>query len=81
VFVGDSSLNSQTGDCAIIRKSEIRRLIPFSDSTIARMERAGTFPRRFAIGTSNGRRTVVGWSRAAVLAWIESKQAAAGADS
>jgi len=58
---------------AVIRRAALRRLVPFSDSHLRVLERAGEFPRRFLIG-----RRCVAWHLREVLAWIESRRAAAG---
>jgi predicted DNA-binding transcriptional regulator AlpA len=60
-------------DYAVIRKAELLRLVPLSDNTILKMELAGSFPRRFKIGSKT-----VGWRRAAVFAWIDARQNSAG---
>lgn len=51
-----------------IRKRELRRIIPLSDTTIYEMERRGEFPRRFALTL----RCVV-WNLAEIEAWMEQR--------
>ncbi len=52
-----------------IRREELRRLVPLSDTTIWEMEQRNEFPRRFPI-TSR----VVAWDLAEVEAWIEQRR-------
>lgn len=54
----------------IIDARERRRLVPYSDMHIWRMERAGRFPRRIPLGANR-----VGWSLAEVMDWINSRKA------
>jgi prophage regulatory protein len=56
-----------------IRKSEITRLTGLSLSTIYRLEQDGTFPRRRLLG-----RNAVGWLAREIVAWLDSRPAAAG---
>jgi prophage regulatory protein len=51
-----------------IRKRELRRIIPLSDTTIYEMECRGEFPRRFALTP----RCVV-WNLAEIEAWMEQR--------
>ncbi len=57
----------------IIRRPELVAAVGLSRATIDRLERAGNFPRRFAI-TPGGR--AVGWPGAEVARWIERRVAA-----
>lgn len=52
-----------------IRRDELRNIVPLSDSTIYEMEKAGAFPRRFAITP----RCVV-WDYDEVIAWLRAKK-------
>lgn len=61
----DSNLN-----CRIISSAERRRLVPYSDMHIWRLERDGAFPKRIKLGKHR-----VGWDLAEVLAWIEKRKA------
>lgn len=54
---------------ALIDSHKLKTLVPFSLVHIARLERAGKFPKRIRIGTNR-----VAWSLNAVLAWIEAKK-------
>ena len=54
----------------IVSAKERRRLIPYSDMHIWRMERAGTFPKRIKLGPHR-----VGWSLRELLEWIEARKA------
>ncbi|MDS4020596.1 MAG: AlpA family phage regulatory protein [Candidatus Competibacter sp.] len=53
----------------LIRWPAVRDLTGLSRSTVDRLERAGSFPRRFVLS-----RNIVGWSRSAVLAWAQSRE-------
>ncbi len=55
----------------IIMASERRRLVPYSDMHIWRLENAGNFPKRIKL-SPNGQ---VGWSLLEVLAWIDTRKA------
>lgn len=57
---------------SILRKTDIKRLVGFSDVTIREMEAAGAFPRRFKLNP-NGRQ--VGWKASSVAQWIEERAA------
>ncbi|MGF1475939.1 MAG: helix-turn-helix transcriptional regulator [Geminicoccaceae bacterium] len=54
----------------IIDRHERRRLVPYSDVQVWRMEKAGTFPRRVKLGPGR-----VGWSFNEIQAWIEARLA------
>jgi prophage regulatory protein len=53
----------------IILAPERRRMVPFSDMHVWRLERAGKFPKRIKIGDHR-----VGWSYAEILAWIQARK-------
>ena len=53
----------------IIDRRERRRLIPYSDVHILRLERAGKFPARIQLGPGR-----IGWSEHEVLDWIEQRK-------
>lgn len=53
----------------LIDKKKLRELVPFSSSHIARLEKAGDFPKRVKIGQSR-----IAWSEKEVLTWIASKK-------
>lgn len=55
----------------MLRRSELRRIVPLSDTTIYEMEQRGEFPRRFYLTS----RCVV-WDVGEVQAWIEARRAA-----
>ena len=57
----------------IVRLPEVRSLTGLSSSTIYRLEQKGVFPGRLSLSGSHA----VGWSLAAVTAWIESRCAPA----
>jgi prophage regulatory protein len=57
----------------IISAAERRRLLPFSDMHIWRLEKAGKFPKRIKLGEHR-----VGWDLDEVIAWIEDRKARRG---
>lgn len=52
----------------IIRAKELQRLIGLSRTTIWRMERTGSFPRRVRLGINT-----VGWMEDEILAWLAAR--------
>jgi prophage regulatory protein len=54
----------------IIDRHELRRLVPYSDNHVLRLERAGLFPMRVKLGAKG-----VGWLLSEVLAWIDWRKA------
>jgi prophage regulatory protein len=52
----------------LIDAKERRRLVPFSDMHVWRLERDGKFPKRIKIGPNR-----VAWQLSEILAWIEAK--------
>lgn len=50
-------------------RHQIKRLVPYSQSHIARLEKAGKFPKRIRL--SPGR---IVWSEKEVVEWINSKR-------
>jgi prophage regulatory protein len=65
-------ITSQSQD-RIIGSAERRRLVPFSDMHIWRLEKDGQFPRRIKLGPHR-----VGWDLNEVIAWIEDRKARRG---
>ncbi len=59
----------------VIRRTELRQIVPLADTTIYDMERRGEFPRRFNLTS----RCVV-WDQAEVEAWVEARRQAANAE-
>lgn len=55
----------------MIRRTELRRIVPLADSTIYELEQSGGFPRRFSLTP----RCVV-WDLSEVEAWIEERRQA-----
>ena len=51
-----------------LRFPELQKMVGLSRATIARLERAGQFPRRRRIGLRS-----VGWLRIQVTDWIDNK--------
>ena len=68
----DNIRTKKTG--RIIGAPERRRLIPFSDMHIWRLEKAGKFPKRIKLGEQR-----VGWDLDEVITWIEERKARRGA--
>ena len=62
-------LRIRTGLPQMIRRNQLRLLVPLADSTIYEMEQRGEFPRRFSLTS----RCVV-WDLADVEAWIEQRK-------
>ncbi len=56
----------------IISADERRRLVPYSDMHIWRLERDGLFPKRIQLAKGKGR---VGWSFREIQEWIDQKKA------
>ena len=54
----------------MIRRHELRGMVPLADSTIYEMEQRGEFPRRFALSP----RCIV-WDLAEVHAWLLARRA------
>lgn len=54
----------------VIRRHELRQLVPLADTTIYDMEQRGAFPKRFALTA----RCVV-WDLAEVEAWLAARKA------
>lgn len=55
----------------MIRRTELRRIVPLADSTIYELEQSGNFPRRFSLTP----RCVV-WDLSEVETWIEERRQA-----
>lgn len=53
----------------IIGSAERRKLVPYSDMHIWRLEKAGLFPKRIKLGAAR-----VGWFLHEVELWIEGKK-------
>ena len=53
----------------IILAPERRKLVPYSDMTIWRLERVNKFPRRIKLGANR-----VGWSLNEIIEWIEARK-------
>ena len=62
-------LRIRTGLPQMIRRNQLRLLVPLADSTIYEMEQRGEFPRRFSLTS----RCVV-WDLAEIEAWIEQRK-------
>lgn len=55
---------------AAIRKTQLLAMVPMSESQITKLEKAGEFPKRFALTN----RTVA-WNLDEVEAWLDKQQA------
>ena len=53
----------------IITKKHLRLLVPLSDTQIARLEKAGEFPKRIKLGLGR-----VGWVLNEIDEWIEARK-------
>lgn len=54
----------------IITASERRRLVPYTDVHIWRLEKADKFPKRIRLGANR-----VGWSLIEIMDWVEARKA------
>jgi predicted DNA-binding transcriptional regulator AlpA len=63
-------------DDAVVRQPETSKLVGYCDMQLRRMERAGTFPRRFKLNPAGGPYGAVGWSLAEIMNWIAERRAA-----
>jgi prophage regulatory protein len=52
----------------ILSKRQVRELVLYSPQHIARLEKAGEFPKRIQLGPSR-----VGWVESEVLGWLEER--------
>lgn len=52
----------------LLSKRQLKEMVLYSPQHIARLEKAGTFPRRVQIGPNR-----VGWVEAEVLDWLQTK--------
>lgn len=52
----------------IISKRQLKELVLYSPQHIARLEVAGTFPKRIKLGNAR-----VGWIEGEVLAWLQER--------
>ncbi|WP_167647444.1 helix-turn-helix transcriptional regulator [Mameliella alba] len=54
----------------ILSKRQVKELVLYSPQQIARLEKAGQFPKRVQLGVNR-----VGWVEAEVLNWLEERLA------
>ena len=54
---------------SIVNRKERRKLVPYSDTHILRLEEQGQFPKRVQLGPGR-----VGWSLNEINAWIEARK-------
>jgi prophage regulatory protein len=59
-------------DRRLIDKKELRKLVLYSDSQIARLENQGEFPKRLRLGQRR-----VAWVLSDVMGWVEQRAKAA----
>lgn len=52
----------------VISKRQLKDLIPYSLSHIARLEKAGKFPKRILLGENR-----VGWIESEVAGWVQER--------
>ena len=52
----------------ILSKKQVKELVLYSPQHIARMEKAGTFPKRVTLGENR-----VGWVETEVLDWLQTR--------
>jgi prophage regulatory protein len=66
------ALLSNDGDFVmrILSKRQVKELVLYSPQHIARLEKAGQFPKRVQLGPNR-----VGWVECEVLAWLEERMA------
>lgn len=50
----------------ILDKKDLRKYIPYTPQHIARLEKAGQFPKRVQLGPNR-----VGWLESEIIAWME----------
>ena len=50
----------------ILSKKQVKDLVLYSPQHVARMEKAGTFPKRIRLGPNR-----VGWVEAEILDWLQ----------
>jgi prophage regulatory protein len=65
-----SVIGSEAPCCKYIRLPEVKQLVPFSQATIWRKSRDGSFVRPVKLSSR-----ITAWPRAAVIAWIAEKGA------
>jgi prophage regulatory protein len=61
-------------DMQLITWKELRQLVPYSRTHIARLEKQGLFPQRVRLGKKR-----IAWVRAEVEAWIAERMASRAA--
>jgi len=66
-----NDLTRQIMKCQTVRRNELRRLVPLSDTTIYELEQRGEFPKRFYLTP----RCVV-WPLEEILLWVDERRAA-----
>lgn len=59
---------SEDISCALVGRKELRALVPYDSSYIAKLERKGQFPRRVPVGPGK-----VGYVRSEVEAWLRER--------
>ena len=64
----DDGMDPTLHHLRIITRKELRRLVPYTDQHVLRLEKAGTFPRRLLLGKNR-----VGWRLIDVEAWLKAR--------
>jgi predicted DNA-binding transcriptional regulator AlpA len=63
----------------VLRPSETARLTGYSNMHLTRMEKAGTFPKRFKLNPNGGPHGAAGHDSQEVMDWIDARLASRGA--
>ena len=64
-------MSDQLAPHELILRSDLRTLVPLSDTTIWRMERRGDFPKRISVSLRR-----IAWRRREIEAWLAQREAA-----
>ena len=59
------------GNDRLLSKKDLKLLVLYSPQHIARLEKAGVFPKRVRLGPHRSSR--VGWLESEVVAWLKSR--------
>jgi prophage regulatory protein len=77
-MTSDAPLHASTGigTChRVVRRNELRRIVPLADTTIYELERRGEFPRRFYLTSK-----CVVWDLNEVEQWLTARREACNED-
>lgn len=67
--MSESVLDEPTANRRLLRRRQLREMVPLADTTIYEMEQRGEFPRRFQLTS----RCVV-WDMTEIESWIRSRR-------